>query len=468
MDRAKSFILWVSDRFSADTDENASPRVRYDLSTLMLVVLAGPVVGFFLSLGGELVPDKLVADALVEGVRDGSFEEENYSISRLGHRSDNFSECIALTIGFDDPEGSTPIETALTSASGGKCTIAVPMLLAYAENGDLVAAPYFRYWHGHTSYTRPALAALGVTGMRTGAWGIMIAAFIAVGVTIARRYGWVLAAALLAPLALATDFATLADTAHQSLALAVTLAGAAFVAHLAQGRRTLQLLSIGAIAGSATSFIDLLTTPIVATTLLITIVLISSFDEGHRNWILLSRGVSLGVGWSIGYVTMWVAKWILAALVVGYDEVRKDITGQVSFRLTGEHELVSTDLLAATRDNLNFFLGQPFAWPLVVGSGALAVVSVGRYLLRTGDIISPLILLSPVAIPAIWYEMMSNHTQIHNWITFRACAISVGTIGATAVLLWRTQSFQQSDEASSNTATSTLHSSSRSRSGSDR
>lgn len=405
--------------------------------TLGIVVILAPLIGLALSLGGELVPDKFVADALVEGISNGSLEENDYSTSRLGHRSDNFTECIALTIGLDDPEGSTPLDTALESRTGGRCTSTVPMLVRYDQNGDLAGGPRFQYWHGYTAITRPMLAMFGLRGMRTAAWALLLVGFGTLGLTLRRRFGWPQATALLAPVALTTDFASLADSSHQAIALAIALAGAAFSIRFSERRRSLQLVAIGSVVGSAMAFFDLLTAPIVSSALTVAVVMFASFEEGFRNLRLFGRGFSVGLGWIIGFTTTWFSKWVLAALVLGYDLVKDNISNQAQFRISGDHPSVSDSLLAATRKNAEYFFDQPFSRTITALACLALLISVVRYVVKTRDMVNPLLLASPALTPVLWYEFMSNHTQIHNWITFRAYAISIGVFAATAVVLER-------------------------------
>jgi hypothetical protein len=56
------------------------------------------------------------------------------------------------------------------------------------------------------------------------------------------------------------------------------------------------------------------------------------------------------------------------------------------------------------------------------------------------------ILSSPLLIPFVWFEILSNHTQIHTWMTYRTVASCFGILIAAAIIASR------AEPASSNVA----------------
>ena len=47
------------------------------------------------------------------------------------------------------------------------------------------------------------------------------------------------------------------------------------------------------------------------------------------------------------------------------------------------------------------------------------------------------LLSSPLLIPFVWFETLSNHTQIHTWITYRPLGSCFGILIAAAILASR-------------------------------
>src|SRR5258705_1280543 len=44
------------------------------------------------------------------------------------------------------------------------------------------------------------------------------------------------------------------------------------------------------------------------------------------------------------------------------------------------------------------------------------------------------VLVAPAMIPFVWFEALSNHTQIHTWFTYRPVASSIGIVISAALI----------------------------------
>ena len=47
------------------------------------------------------------------------------------------------------------------------------------------------------------------------------------------------------------------------------------------------------------------------------------------------------------------------------------------------------------------------------------------------------LLSSPLLIPFVWFEVLSNHTQIHTWMVYRTAASCFGILIAAAIIASR-------------------------------
>ena len=47
------------------------------------------------------------------------------------------------------------------------------------------------------------------------------------------------------------------------------------------------------------------------------------------------------------------------------------------------------------------------------------------------------LLVSPLLIPFCWFELLSNHTQIHTWMVYRTAASCFGILIAAAIIASR-------------------------------
>ncbi|MEN9802932.1 MAG: hypothetical protein RLZ37_2057, partial [Actinomycetota bacterium] len=150
------------------------------------------------------------------------------------------------------------------------------------------------------------------------------------------------------------------------------------------------------------------------------------------------------LAWIIGYTWMWFSKWILAAIVYGVSSVKSDISDQVTFRLDGKSEYREqvTGFLGTTRYNISAsrygWLSEPLAIPILMGLVIAAAYFVFSQLMqrkqsrprRNWD---RAILVAPVLIIVIWFELLRNHSQIHYWFTYRSIAAGIGVIAVGLV-----------------------------------
>jgi hypothetical protein len=116
----------------------------------------------------------------------------------------------------------------------------------------------------------------------------------------------------------------------------------------------------------------------------------------------------------------------------------------VTFRLDGESEYREqvTGFLGTTRYNISAsrygWLSEPLAIPVLI----LLVIAVAYFVFSQfiqGKHSHPrrdwdrAILVAPVLIIVIWFELLRNHSQIHYWFTYRSVAAGIGVIAVGLV-----------------------------------
>jgi len=411
---------------------SARSRKALRATGLLLVILIGfQLVGLALVIGAEMVPDRFVADALVQGIEEGLITEVEHPTTGLGNKVDRWTECIALTIGLGDPDGSNNLQTAITSPVIGKCGLTVPALRAYADGTSLEAnGSYYRYWHGYTFMTRPSLALFGVAGTRLIALALAAVSLAALAVLVGRVTSVAAALLLIAPVLLSTGFVDLGESVPHALAMAATLASASVAWVLVRRRPSIFWMAAAALfAGSLSAFVDLMVFLPGAWALVSVLILVAAFTRGWRSFKLLTAGIVAVTAWLVGLAFTWGTQWFLAGALVGFRTVFVNIRDQVGFRLNGDATIVTEGFGAATRLNVGYWLDRPFGTILVlVGLTAAMIfvirgVSSGRMHVSTA-----LIIAAPAFIPLVWYEILSSHSQIHFWITYKSLGLALGAL----------------------------------------
>ncbi len=137
---------------------------------------------------------------------------------------------------------------------------------------------------------------------------------------------------------------------------------------------------------------------------------------------------------------MWVSKWVIAAAVVGVDEVVDNVRSQIEFRLSGDYEGVSPSRVRGLTENLGEWWRQPLTpWVVVavlivlaVAGGPVASRSRGRRADRRRAARS-----SPPRCSA-GTRALNNHSQIHSWLVYRSLPIAFGGLSALVCAAVRT------------------------------
>jgi hypothetical protein len=393
------------------------------LATFALIQVAA----LALVIAAEMVPDRMVADSLLEAIDRGWVTTTHHPTTGLDNRVDRWTECFALTMGLGDPPTSNNVQTAITNPQLGKCELSVPALIAYRDGAILESQfDYYRYWHGYTIVSRPSLALLGVAGARMLALTLAATAIVATSVAVARSTSIIAAVVLVIPIFLTSDLVDLGESLPHAIAAAASW-GAALFAWLSIQRRQgwLQIATIGLVTGAVAAFFDLMVFIPGTLALISILIVVATWMHGWRGWQLLGAGALASVMWFLGFAITWATKWLIAGVVVGFGEVARTIRDQVSFRVSGEFTSVVDVFGEAARLNVDYWLERPLGFLIPVGL-VVAVVLAARGLYRRLDPVYLVVVGGLAMVPLVWYEVLSSHSQIHFWITYKSLPLALG------------------------------------------
>ena len=440
-------------RRTQSTVRPSSTRSRRNSIRLALaLIVAPPVVGLLFAVLAAAIPNERVAGQLVEAVGNDWLDVGNYPDGPItGRRVDRFSECVTVTIGLSN-SNSSPFSDSIRNPTLGDCSETEQRLIAYSESGTLESAyEYFRYWHGHAVLSRPLIALVGLDGTRVIAFAGLFLTLLGLARSLQRAHGTRTSVGLLLPLTLTAGFADLPLALQHSWSTITILCSSWIIHELIRrddGDHRIAVASF--LAGAVFVYVDILLNPPMSWVLTILVVTLAS-SHRHSGFALGRRSLVAALAWIVGYSWMWFSKWILAAMVYGVSTVRSTISDQVTFRLDGESEYREpvTGVLGTTRYNFSAsqygWLSEPLAGPVLIGLVIAAAYFVfSRFIQRKHS--DPrrdwdrAILVAPVLIIVIWYELLRNHNQIHYWFTYRSIAVGIGVIAVVLVMQLRIQS----------------------------
>jgi hypothetical protein len=179
--------------------------------------------------------------------------------------------------------------------------------------------------------------------------------------------------------------------------------------------------------GMLTSYNDLLTYPLI--TLAIPLIVFLCMSPGDSFASQIKKCLWSSGSWAIGYLGQWMAKWLIASLVLS-DNVILDAAKQFMIRSSSSVETNSSVEQATFYHTLSRNLavmekkGFVFLFTVVVISFIFYIYrSKAKITVKT---MPPFVLIA--CFPFLWYLVTRNHAYEHYWMTWRNLTISVFAI----------------------------------------
>lgn len=291
--------------------------------------------------------------------------------------------------------------------------------------GDPGENAYARYWHGYLVLYIPLLILFDLVQIRWMLEAIAVLVLVAVSVLLAKKgkplHGLVLAFALMM---------VEAPIAELNLSLGmpflVGLVGAVLV--LVQRHRT--LLNRGTLfflLGALTTYVDFLTTPLMALALPLLVALADEGSTEAESGSLIKVLLVSAVSWGLGYGLLWLSKWIVGSIILG-SNVLLDAADTTLFRVGGGS---SPWTLVERADVVlqNFRNVAPLRYLSLLGVPMLFAL-IGALRHNAPRPLGKTVSYAMVALlPVLWFMVVANHSGIHSWFTYRNAFATFCAVG---------------------------------------
>lgn len=401
----------------------------------LLILLVGVLTGTVFMIGVYMLPTGPMKQNVARS--SALFDYEGiYPQLITGYKSaqlDNCTDAIMLgTAVCSDSSLSRIKQAMLNERVEYRDEKTVQSLNDYVNNvagkeEEQVVVEYSRYWHGYLVLLKPILLFFDYADIRCFNLIVQTILFgLAAFLFCEKGYKRMLIPLL--GLLLVLNPATEALSLQFSSVLYITMTG--LMVFLTHSRQFLQnrksLIYLFLITGIMTSFLDLLTYPLLPLGVLLTAVWVMSEDISVKKW--LRDGLIYAVTWGIGYAGMWGGKWIMASVILQKNVVA-DAASQILLRTSGqgfgESETI-TGLQVLWKN-----IGVLIKWPYVLLAAAICiyiVIQIKKYGCadRLKNIWKKLIPFICIAcIPLVWYFCLKNHSYINYWFTYRELGITV-------------------------------------------
>ena len=293
------------------------------------------------------------------------------------------------------------------------------------DTSDPSYQTYARYWHGYLVFLTPALCVFNCIQIRT--LNLVLQTLMVLWVC------WLLwrkgLRRMLLPYIL-TLMLLRADIIHDSLQFSsmfylFNIASIFLLLFFKRLRHGEGMLYFFFCIGIGTSFLDLLTSPLV--TWGIPAVMALALCDDEKPVRQLARLIKSGVAWVLGYVGFWSCKWLIGSLLTGnniFDDALSTVATRTSDVWDGEPLSVGKLFYSLFHSiTLNPAMLAALILVAVLFVVTLRLSRRQNYRLK-GDLPIVLPYAAAALAPFAWYICTINHSYIHYFYTHKSLAVT--------------------------------------------
>ena len=281
---------------------------------------------------------------------------------------------------------------------------------------------YSRYWHGYLVFLRPLLLGFQYVDIRYINMFIFFLLLFFSAYRLKQRAGW--PTALIYLCSIIAGFTLIVPMSMQFMSVFVIMMLGVIAVCRFDRRGKSSLIYLFFLIGAFTSFMDLLTAPLLTFGVPMLIALILRLKRRAQGQLAdnLLFTIRNGVCWGAGYFLTWAAKWGLATIILRRN-VFAEAQDSINFRTQG-----SADYPLNMQEMFQFNFEYMFPTKLLMILSVVLIVWVIVMLFASKPLkelanLLPIVLVG--ALPYAWFTVLSNHSQIHCWFTYRIQIITL-------------------------------------------
>lgn len=176
------------------------------------------------------------------------------------------------------------------------------------------------------------------------------------------------------------------------------------------------------VIGCLTAFFDLLTAPLLTFGIPIILLMLlrnkSSQYTFKENLFLYGK---LAIIWLVAYALTYLSKWIIASIVLQKDVVT-EAWQQFKFRSDSENKYNKLDTIYK---NYKLYFNKIVSIFMVLFIVTNFIIIIKKKYYKTANYKNMVFLIIAALVPYLWYIVLSNHSTIHSWMTYRIQAITM-------------------------------------------
>lgn len=398
------------------------------MKRMIAVLIIGGGVGFALLLFVYLIPTESIIKNAKASVDIFKVERAEPQVVH-GYRAtslDNYTDAWMLRNAFyngEEPVWQKCLNVYCYGYKNGRTDDVCESMIAWLEGEEgYVRISYARYWHGYLVILKPLLCFFDYGDIRGFLKAIELAMLVYVCVLLERRHKARYIPAFLAAMVCA-EFHIIGMSMQYSWVFVIAMTYSIIILKgypdiIKKPGADLLFLLIG----MTTSYFDFLTYPLFTLGIPLLFLMICMGGSEKENTLPV-MAIKNSICWAIGYVGMWVEKWILCTLLTGdnmFADAMKAIRERSGRDVMGE-QIGYLDVL---RNNIWVLCKYPYV--LVCLAAIVLLFIVGRK--EGGNAFSKgaLIAYAGIAVlPFCWYAISMNHSYAHCLMTYRGLCVTV-------------------------------------------
>lgn len=334
---------------------------------------------------------------------------------------DNFTDSWMLTIAMG-VEGNTPLQQAAgcyyINAKTAENRVDNLLKIVKGEK-EVEVKEYARYWHGYQVFLRPLLQVFNYEEIRyINMFGIM-GLFVMVACLLKEKIGTGSAVAFVISMLMSMIIIVPMSMQFSSIYY-VTMISIVLLTMFSKKIMKKDLMyAYFFLVGAFTSFFDLLTAPIMTLGFsLVVYTYLELKDNGiGKNTVEI---ISKSFSWSMGYLMTWSGKWVIAQFITK-KEIIKDALAQILSRTSSRINEVEISKVEAITKNLAKYINGVNIKLIL----ALIVITLILFIImKKKNSINMLPTVLVAFYPIVCYLVMTNHSFLHFWFTYRNLTVS--------------------------------------------
>lgn len=404
----------------------------------IVALILGLMAATILMLLINLLPEKAMKQHITESVKVMEQEQDYHEVipGMISSRLDNFTDSIMLVssahkaeTGLIDRtmngyrvlyEGKTPSETLAAYGTG--------------EEGYSVS-PYSRYWHGYQIILKPLLLFFNYQEIRYLNMCLQFLLIIGIVIEMVKKKMGIYIFSYMVMLFSLMPFSIGLSLQFSSVFYITNIAVYVLLKWFEIIKEKKNFFLFFLIVGMLTSFMDLLTYPLV--TLGIPLVFYFLLMEKKTLLYNVIKTVKYSIIWAIGYIGMWSGKWIIGSILLRKNIITDAIDALLN-RTSSETADASFTHWSVIEKNTGAMFSTPVKLLFLGTLLILLVVLICKTIRDRKNYFANWHYLLIACMPIAWYMVAANHSYMHFWFTYRELSILI-----FAVLIWESANVKQ-------------------------